>query len=252
MRCSLARRAGAAARRPGADPQRGRGIPALRELQPARQPRLTGALRDRRRDAGGRHLHHASASARPTAIRRSSPSPTASTSAASRTGTSPSARACIMCLGAVLARLEGTIAIGRLVARSTAWRARRHERGGRARFRGFNRYPIAWEAKSRDSERPARAARSPPPREPEQDPPGRRGAGDGHRAPRSRPATAFRAGVRLSRSARSATIASSGWSMPNAGRCSRPRARSWRPTAARWCRRTSPAPTAPARSCWPG
>ena len=50
-----------------------------------------------------------------------------------------------MCLGAVLARMEGTIAIGRLVSRSTAWRATAYERGGRARFRGFNRYPMAWE-----------------------------------------------------------------------------------------------------------
>jgi cytochrome P450 len=50
-----------------------------------------------------------------------------------------------MCLGAVLARLEGTIAIGRLVARFDGLhRAGPYERGGRARFRGFNRYPIAW------------------------------------------------------------------------------------------------------------
>ncbi len=50
-----------------------------------------------------------------------------------------------MCLGAVLARLEGTIAIGRLVARFDGLdRAGAFERGGRARFRGFNRYPIAW------------------------------------------------------------------------------------------------------------
>ena len=51
-----------------------------------------------------------------------------------------------MCLGAVLARLEGTIAIGRLVSRFDGLAPRRRlERGGRARFRGFNRYPIAWE-----------------------------------------------------------------------------------------------------------
>lgn len=50
-----------------------------------------------------------------------------------------------MCLGAVLARLEGTIAIGRLVARLDGLeRAGTFERGGRARFRGFNKYPIAW------------------------------------------------------------------------------------------------------------
>ncbi|MDP1965138.1 MAG: cytochrome P450, partial [Reyranella sp.] len=50
-----------------------------------------------------------------------------------------------MCLGAVLARLEGTIAIGRLVGRLQELRGDgMPERGGRARFRGFNRYPIAW------------------------------------------------------------------------------------------------------------
>ncbi|TAJ39632.1 MAG: cytochrome P450 [Reyranella sp.] len=52
-----------------------------------------------------------------------------------------------MCLGAVLARLEGTIAIGRLVGRLKGLRRDgAPERGGRARFRGFNRYPIAWTA----------------------------------------------------------------------------------------------------------
>jgi cytochrome P450 len=50
-----------------------------------------------------------------------------------------------MCLGAVLARMEGTIAIGQLVTRMEGLeRAGAYERGGRARFRGFNRYPIAW------------------------------------------------------------------------------------------------------------
>lgn len=52
-----------------------------------------------------------------------------------------------MCLGAVLARMEGTIAIGRLVGRFDGLRREGPaERGGRARFRGFNRYPIAWDA----------------------------------------------------------------------------------------------------------
>ncbi len=51
-----------------------------------------------------------------------------------------------MCLGAVLARLEGTITIGRLVSRLSGLRRDgAPERGGRARFRGFNRYPIAWD-----------------------------------------------------------------------------------------------------------
>ena len=50
-----------------------------------------------------------------------------------------------MCLGAVLARMEGTIAIGRLVTRLEGLeRAGAYERGGRARFRGFTKYPVAW------------------------------------------------------------------------------------------------------------
>lgn len=52
-----------------------------------------------------------------------------------------------MCLGAVLARMEGAIAIGRLVRRFAGLRRLGPcERGGRARFRGFNRYPIGWTA----------------------------------------------------------------------------------------------------------
>jgi hypothetical protein len=49
-----------------------------------------------------------------------------------------------ICLGNTLARLEGTIAIGRLVHRFP--RLRRdgdYVRGGRARFRGFASYPVA-------------------------------------------------------------------------------------------------------------
>jgi cytochrome P450 len=54
-----------------------------------------------------------------------------------------------MCLGAVLARMEGTIAIGRLVQRFDGLtRDGTPERGGRARFRGFNKYPIAWDKPS--------------------------------------------------------------------------------------------------------
>ena len=57
-----------------------------------------------------------------------------------------------MCLGAVLARLEGTIAIDHLVRRFDGLaRDGTFERGGRARFRGFNRYPIAWETRSKST-----------------------------------------------------------------------------------------------------
>ena len=61
-----------------------------------------------------------------------------------------------VCLGAVLARLEGTIAIGRLVRRLDGLaRAGAFERGGRARFRGFNRYPITWTLAGPRASRPA-------------------------------------------------------------------------------------------------
>ena len=49
-----------------------------------------------------------------------------------------------VCLGNTLARLEGQVAIGRLVARFPRLaRDGEFERGGRARFRGFARYPLA-------------------------------------------------------------------------------------------------------------
>lgn len=50
-----------------------------------------------------------------------------------------------MCLGATLARMEGAIAIGALVRRFPGLRRDGpFVRGGRARFRGFARYPVAW------------------------------------------------------------------------------------------------------------
>jgi hypothetical protein len=49
------------------------------------------------------------------------------------------------CAGMSLARAEGRIAIGRLVARAPSFRkAGEARRGGRARFRGFLAYPIAF------------------------------------------------------------------------------------------------------------
>ena len=49
------------------------------------------------------------------------------------------------CLGATLARMEGRIAIGRLVRRFPKLRRDgAFTRGGRARFRGFASYPIGW------------------------------------------------------------------------------------------------------------
>ena len=50
------------------------------------------------------------------------------------------------CAGMTLARLEGRIAIGRLLARVPAFhRSGPFRRGGRARFRGFLSYPVAFE-----------------------------------------------------------------------------------------------------------
>jgi cytochrome P450 len=47
------------------------------------------------------------------------------------------------CAGMWLARMEGQVAIGRLVRRfGTIERAGAFARGGRARFRGFLRYPL--------------------------------------------------------------------------------------------------------------
>ena len=50
-----------------------------------------------------------------------------------------------MCLGATLARMEGTIALDRFIRRFPAYRRDGDfVRGGRARFRGFAKYPVAW------------------------------------------------------------------------------------------------------------
>jgi cytochrome P450 len=49
------------------------------------------------------------------------------------------------CLGATLARMEGTIALDRFIRRFPGYRRDGdYVRGGRARFRGFARYPVAW------------------------------------------------------------------------------------------------------------
>ena len=71
----------------------GRGIPALRELQPARQPDHDARRRGRRRRAAAGLADHDVHRRAPTATRRSFPTRTASTSRASPTATSRSASA---------------------------------------------------------------------------------------------------------------------------------------------------------------
>lgn len=50
-----------------------------------------------------------------------------------------------ICIGNTLARMEGAVAVGRLVSRFPGLRRDgAFERGNRARFRGFRRYPVSW------------------------------------------------------------------------------------------------------------
>ena len=51
------------------------------------------------------------------------------------------------CSGMSLARMEGQVAIGRLVARTEIAPAGAPVRSGRARFRGFLRYPVRLAAR---------------------------------------------------------------------------------------------------------
>ena len=95
------------------------------------------------RDAG-RHLHHASASAPPTATRPSFADPDRLD-----VGREPNRHLAFgsgahVCAGLNVARLEGRIAIGRFLARFPDYRlAGEPVRGGRARFRGFLSIPVA-------------------------------------------------------------------------------------------------------------
>ena len=85
---------GAADRTPGSDQDRGRGNPAIRKLEPARQPHDDRTGRTRRRHAGRRHVGDAVHRRRQPRPRRNSPIRKISTSAARRTGIwrSPPAR----------------------------------------------------------------------------------------------------------------------------------------------------------------
>ena len=129
----------------GAAGQRGRGMPAFRELEPARQP-------DRRR----RSFIDDAPVARGTPV-------TLCIGAANRDpaqfeaperfdiGREPNRHLAFgfgvrQCAGLSLARLEARIAIGRFVARFPAYRmSGEPERAARARFRGFVRAPVSIE-----------------------------------------------------------------------------------------------------------
>ena len=100
-----------------------RGRPALRELQPARQPTAGGRPRDRRRDARSRHLHPYRHRRGQPRSRRSSPSPTASMPAASPTATSPSARASICAWAPCWRAWRARSPSAGWSAASTGWRA---------------------------------------------------------------------------------------------------------------------------------
>ena len=129
---------------PDTDQDRGRGNAAVRKLEPARQPHDDRAGRTRRhRDARG-HAGDAVHRRRQPRSRCNSPIPKISTSAARRTGISPSAPARINAPGW---RWRGWKARSRSRA---SWRGFRDYaldgepvRGGRVRFRGFLSVPCA-------------------------------------------------------------------------------------------------------------
>ena len=89
---AVAGRARAPVRQPRSRPERG-GVPALRELQPARQPDHDRARHRGGRCAAGRRAVSRCASVRRTGIPHNSPHPTGSTSPARPTATSHSASA---------------------------------------------------------------------------------------------------------------------------------------------------------------
>ena len=135
-------REAAADRRPRADQDRGRGNAAVRELEPARQPHDGRAVRARRHRDAGRHAGdavHRRRQPRSRPVRRSR---NISTSAARRTGISPSAPARI---NAPAWRWRGWKARSRSRASWRGFRTMRSSgepvRGGRVRFRGFLSVP---------------------------------------------------------------------------------------------------------------
>ncbi len=119
------------------------GDAALRELQPARQPRHHAR---RSRSAAWRCRpapSSPSASAPPTAIPPSSPIPTGSTSPASPTGTWPSGRARTSAPASTSRGSRGALpSAGSWRASRTIALAGAPVRGGRARFRGFLSIPV--------------------------------------------------------------------------------------------------------------
>ena len=122
---------------PGAAQELRRGRPALRELQPARQPpRWRPTSRSAARAlAAGTYIHIGIGAANRDPAQFAEPD-------RFDCGREPNRHLAFgsgvhMCLGAVLARMEGTIAIGRLVSPLRRAAARRH---ARARRTG----PLPW------------------------------------------------------------------------------------------------------------
>jgi hypothetical protein len=127
-------RESSAYQRSGADPIRGRRGAAVRKLQPARQSRDHGARRDRRCADGGRNLHHHRhwrGQPRPGRVR----GPGSFEIAREPNRHLAFGSGAHVCAGLNIARLEGRIAIGHLLARFPRYRlAGKPIRGGRAPF----------------------------------------------------------------------------------------------------------------------
>ena len=132
---------------PGADRQRGRGAAALRRARAAHRAHPERGRHDRRPDHPQGRDGDAVHRARPTATPPSSPIPTASTSRAPTTATSPSAWGIHFCLGAPLARMEGQIAINtlrRAAARSSALATDEPEFRQSLTLRGLQALPVSF------------------------------------------------------------------------------------------------------------
>ena len=131
----------AADRKPRADQDRGRGISAIRKLEPARQPHDHRTGRARRRELAAGHAGDAVHRRRQPRSRQFADPENLDV------GRTPNrhlafATGAHQCAGMALARLEGAIAISRFLARFPDYALNGAPvRGGRVRFRGFLSVP---------------------------------------------------------------------------------------------------------------